>query len=197
MLTKHIIVNEIANDKEYKNLCRKFSPQLFEDLYQDLMVILLQYDESKLILLHETGKIKFFIIKILMNQSRSSTSPFHRIYRNVNNDIYYDRLMSNDHFDGSRVDDPLQKLSNIIDDSSDIITHDLIDKTESLITLYSAVSEDNYYRAKLFELYVLHGSIRKLSRQTNIPVMSIQRSLNDFRTDIKNLLNENTTSTTK
>ncbi len=173
MITKHIIVNEIANNKEYKSLCRKFSPKLHEDLYQDLMVILLTYDESKLIFMHQTNKIKFFIIKILMNQTRSYTSP---LYTQHSKKPVFEDV---DWYEETDNKEPL------------------INALLSTIELYKNKDEDNFYRARLFELYVLHGSIRSLSKVTKIPVMSIQRSLADFKIDIKNLIDEDFIDTSK
>lgn len=172
LLTKHSIVNEIANDKEYKSICKKLSPILHEDLYQDLMIILLKYDENKLIEIHNKNQLKFFIVKILMNQSKSQTSPLfkqHLLKPNYKDIDWYDEH------------DNLNEL--------------LIQTTESTIDLYSAKNDDNWYRTELFRLYLRIGSIRALSRQTTIPVMSIQRSLSEFKRDIKQLVNENTFST--
>lgn len=52
-----------------------------KDLSQMVYVILLEYDESKLQDLWENDQINFFIARIILNQYRSSNSPFHAIFR--------------------------------------------------------------------------------------------------------------------
>ncbi len=134
-----------------------------------------------------------------MNQARSSTSPFYKQYRNPNHELHYDKYSNNydpnfDDFESTF----FNGLNSIIDSLSkpkDIITHELIDSTISIIDLYAASNENNWYRAELFKLYLQHGSIRKLSKQVGIPVMSICDSINEFKTDIKRLVNENTFNT--
>lgn len=52
-----------------------------KDLCQMVYLILLEYDESKLQDLWENEQMNFFLARIILNQYRSSNSPFHSIYR--------------------------------------------------------------------------------------------------------------------
>ena len=52
-----------------------------KDLCQMVYLILLEYDESKLQDLWENDQMNFFLARIIINQYRSSNSPFHSIYR--------------------------------------------------------------------------------------------------------------------
>lgn len=52
-----------------------------KDLCQMVYIILLEYDESKLQDLWENDQINFFLARIILNQYRSSNSPFHTIFR--------------------------------------------------------------------------------------------------------------------
>ena len=52
-----------------------------KDLCQMVYLILLEYDESKLQDLWENEQINFFLARIIINQYRSSNSPFHTIFR--------------------------------------------------------------------------------------------------------------------
>lgn len=51
------------------------------DLCQMVYLILLEYDDDKLIDLWEHNQMRFFIARIIVNQYRSSLSPFHIIFR--------------------------------------------------------------------------------------------------------------------
>lgn len=51
------------------------------DLCQMVYLILLEYDETKLLDLWRNGQINNFIARIIINQYRSYTSPFYTIFR--------------------------------------------------------------------------------------------------------------------
>lgn len=52
-----------------------------EDLCQMVYIILLEYDEQRILDLWENGQMKYFITRIVVNQYRSVNSPFHYIFR--------------------------------------------------------------------------------------------------------------------
>lgn len=51
------------------------------DLCQMVYLILLEYDEDKLMDLWEHNQMHFFLARIICNQFRSSNSPFHTTFR--------------------------------------------------------------------------------------------------------------------
>ena len=51
------------------------------DLCQIVYLILLEYDEAKLADLWDNGQMNFFLARIIINQYRSSNSPFHAMFR--------------------------------------------------------------------------------------------------------------------
>jgi DNA-directed RNA polymerase specialized sigma24 family protein len=67
-MNKAQIIDVIAKDGEYIKACKSIAKNnyLADDLYQELMVILLEYNEDKLILIWEQKRIKWFIISILL-----------------------------------------------------------------------------------------------------------------------------------
>lgn len=52
-----------------------------KDLCQMVYLALLEYDEEKLSDLWENNQINFFLARIIINQYRSSNSPFHTLFR--------------------------------------------------------------------------------------------------------------------
>ena len=52
-----------------------------KDLSQMIYLILLEYDEQKMQDLWNNNQMQFFLARIIINQFRSSNSPFHTIYR--------------------------------------------------------------------------------------------------------------------
>ena len=64
-----------------ENICHNHLTADLKDLCQMVYLILLAYDESKIQDLWENNEINFFIARIIINQYRSSNSPFHTIFR--------------------------------------------------------------------------------------------------------------------
>ena len=155
-------------------MCKKIcaDKENYLDLWQDVLVYILDYDEQKIVQIHGRNQLKFFVCKIIMNQAHSNTSAYYKQYKHK--EKFY--------------------LSDITPEKYDYDFDTKLHKTLSEITLYSSLSDDNWYRAELFKLYIEAGSVRKLSANIGIPTMSIHRSITEFKHEIKIRLNENTTN---
>ena len=64
-----------------ENIAKKPLDADLKDLAQMVYVILLDYDERKLVDLWEHNQMNFFVARIIINQYRSSNSPFHKLVR--------------------------------------------------------------------------------------------------------------------
>jgi hypothetical protein len=73
---KHPKVDECIRLQEPKHLQ--------EDLKQEVFVILMGTDQSKVTALHESGDMIYYIVRIVLNTIQSNTSPFFKKYRNPN-----------------------------------------------------------------------------------------------------------------
>ena len=84
-MDRYEIVNEIANDKMVEIMVSNIAHQSLtadlKDLVQMVYLILLEYDEKKLQDLWQNQQMSFFLARIIINQFRSSNSPFHTIFR--------------------------------------------------------------------------------------------------------------------
>ena len=82
---KKTIIETLAKDRRVEALVENIAHHSLtadlKDLCQMVYLILLEYDESKLQDLWENEQINFFIARIILNQYRSSNSPFHAIFR--------------------------------------------------------------------------------------------------------------------
>ena len=85
MKSKSEIVEAVAKARIVETMVENIAHQSLsadlKDLTQMVYLILLEYDESKLQGLWENDQMGFFIARIIINQYRSSNSPFHAIYR--------------------------------------------------------------------------------------------------------------------
>lgn len=85
IVNRNEIVEYLAKERRVEamveNICHHALTADLRDLCQMVYLILLEYDEDKIRDLWENGEINFFIARIIINQYRSSNSPFHIIYR--------------------------------------------------------------------------------------------------------------------
>ena len=102
------LITKTSQDKELRQICRKIGGNLSDDLFQELMVILLEYNEQKLIDIYNKGYYKWFLVKTLTNQFNSNSSPFNKKYRPK--DIDY---IITDNYDHS-IDIMIDKVNNKI-----------------------------------------------------------------------------------
>ena len=84
-MNKQTIIETLAKERRVEALVENIAHHSLtadlKDLCQMVYLILLEYDESKLQDLWENNQMNFFLARIILNQYRSSNSPFHSIYR--------------------------------------------------------------------------------------------------------------------
>ena len=84
-MDKVAIIDRLARERRVEAMVENIAKQPLsadlKDLAQMVYLILLEYDEDKLIDLWEHNQINFFIVRIILNQYRSSNSPFHKLFR--------------------------------------------------------------------------------------------------------------------
>lgn len=85
MTSKAYIIETLAEEKRVEALVENIAHHSLtadlKDLCQMVYMILLEYDEAKLQDLWENDQMNFFLARIILNQYRSSNSPFHTIFR--------------------------------------------------------------------------------------------------------------------
>ena len=85
VIDKQTIIEILAKERRVEALVENIAHHSLtadlKDLCQMVYLILLEYDESKLQDLWENDQINFFLARIILNQYRSSNSPFHAIFR--------------------------------------------------------------------------------------------------------------------
>lgn len=85
MTTKTKIVETIARERRVEGMVKNIThhsltPEL-EDLCQMVYLIVLEYDEDKIVDLWQNHQINFFLARIIINQYRSYNSPYHAMFR--------------------------------------------------------------------------------------------------------------------
>lgn len=84
-MTKREIIDRLAREQRVETMLANIAKQPvtgdLRDLCQMVYLILLEYDESKIVDLWEHNQINFFIARILLNQYKSSNSPYYKMFR--------------------------------------------------------------------------------------------------------------------
>lgn len=68
------LINEIA-----ENL--GVSETEWDDFLQEIYLIILQYNKEKIIGMYERGELKYWLIRVCINQYCSKNSPFYKKYK--------------------------------------------------------------------------------------------------------------------
>ena len=83
--SKAHIIETLAEEKRVEALVENIAHHSLtadlKDLFQMVYMILLEYDEAKLQDPWENDQMNFFLVRIILNQYRSSNSPFHYLFR--------------------------------------------------------------------------------------------------------------------
>lgn len=84
-MTRTEIVERLARERMVEAMVENIARQPLDadlrDLAQMVYLILLEYDEDKLVDLYEHGQIRFFVARVIINQYRSVNSPFYKLFR--------------------------------------------------------------------------------------------------------------------
>lgn len=82
-MTASQIVEELYNTNLLTELCENIGvlPKDMDDFKQEIYLILLEYNQDKIIELYNKKQLKFFIVRIIQNQYHSKNSPFYMKYK--------------------------------------------------------------------------------------------------------------------
>lgn len=147
---------------------------LQEDLYQEVMIIFLEYNKAAITEIYNLGKFRFWFIRVVCNTYKSTNSPFYKKFLKHLDyiDQNYHLGLSDDLEDGRFTD-----LANISDDSFEDEQ-----RREAFNTLVAGAKEEldkmSYYDRELFKLFVEIGSRKAIARLTGIPFRSVGDKIN-------------------
>lgn len=84
-MTKGQIIEALAMERTVERMVENIAHHPLtddlKDLCQMVYVILLDYDDTRIQDLWNNSQMNFFIARIIINQYRSSNSPFHSLFR--------------------------------------------------------------------------------------------------------------------
>ena len=78
-MTKNDVIATIAKERMVEQIVSniaKSADSLLQDLQQDIYIDLLAKEDDKIVNLYESGQLKFFITRMVINNIHSKNSPF-------------------------------------------------------------------------------------------------------------------------
>lgn len=165
MATKNEIIEELYRSKDFNDCINKMEPEhLRDDLRAEVVLILLETDEQKLVEMHAKKVLNFFTARIIINQIFSTTSPFYKRYRQqlgeINDRIAYEETDIEERATREEAEErAMQEIDNLY-----------------------------WYNAGIVKLYLKLGTYRAIQEDTGIPFPSVyktvQKSFKEIREKI-------------
>ena len=166
---------DLYKSNELINICKKITGNhcMTDDLYQEVLLCLLEYNPSKLKEIESQGynNIKWFAVRIAMTMWRSPRSTFNYKYNKNNTYELSDNI-------------------NIANEEENINDYDTASLQNFINTeeLNQGKKGKYPYDARILHHYLNEGSIRKLHKQTSIPISAIHFSLKKSKDKIKKFM---------
>jgi hypothetical protein len=157
-MVKNEILAQYWTSKEVNDAFDKMHPEeLRYDLKAEVFLVLCEMNEDKLVGLYERNELKFYIVRIMLNMIKSDRSTFYKNYRNYTEFVDQD-FVSDDY-----------------------------DKTNMFEKLEANMNGLHWYNKEILKLYAIDfkKNAKELSRKTGIPYMSIIRTINKTKKQMK------------
>ena len=95
-MTKNEVISVIAKERMVETAIAniaKTNSDVLNDLSQNIYLDLLEKDEQKIVKLYETNQIRFFVVRMILNNLFSKNSPFYQTFKkNANLTVDIDGL---------------------------------------------------------------------------------------------------------
>ena len=147
---------------ELLKICKKYTKN--DDWASELLhaIILQLYEQKEIKVKLDQESIKSYIIRVIMVNWCFPNSPFNKKIKNVHiNDV------------------DINEVLNITKEETNYQEHKILEIIEN------EWAEMNWFNKIIFEKYLLLGSLKKVAKDTTIPLRSITRYVSDTKTLIK------------
>lgn len=163
-MTRNEIITELYKSSEIDDVIAKMQPvELHEDLKSEVFAVLLELPEENVVEMYKKKVIKFWIVRTIINMIKSDRSTFYNRYRNF-----------------VEIDEKKYLEFNQINENEE--QHELYEKIEKNL------DELHWYNAEILRLYATDANFnaKSISKLTQIPYISIIRTLHKTKKELKN-----------
>lgn len=159
-MNKVQIIEQIGRDPDYQTICRQIAKDLGDDLFQELAIILMEYDEARLQRIWP--RMKGYFYRMAHIQFHGTKSEFFKKYRG------HDKHVRDNHAD------ILQAWESYEEPDPEFVSR-----------VQQAVDDGYWYDQGVLKLYIEYGTLKRVKEQTGIPIMSIHGTISSFKNIIK------------
>jgi hypothetical protein len=170
------IISEYYISKDIITFFKNIAGEWWQELRQDVFLTICEYDAIKIIDMHERKCLKFFIVRIGLNQFRSKNSKFY--YQNFKNQRISDNIIDDELIENS--DHIL--YSNMLYELQDDNAYQKIEV--KIQAVENTIENLRYFECEVLKLYLLLGTYKNVSIKTGIPIRTIA---NGVKNAIKNV----------
>jgi hypothetical protein len=196
-------INTIVSNPKYINVCKKITPSLWQDLWQESVLEILKIDKNKLHDAYINDYLDFYIIKIITGVWRNrgrvksyksgTTSPLY-YFTNYNKDEFNDPIYYEINKDCNT---QVKFLENIYHDEIDTF---YIKAKQIIINDCNSEDMDVRYRARVFNYsngnpaeleingYAICKNAREFSISSGIKYSALIKTCNEYKESLKNKL---------
>lgn len=158
---------------------------LYDDIVQDICMILLEYDNEKLNKIQEENHMSAFITGILVRQLYSTNSAVYRTYRRLNDnsdDISAAWYIDNDYSAPPRCKEKKEKSEDPISIEDYNVTED---DSDFMVSVKESLDKLSIGELSIFLNYAESGNISKLARQMKVPQALLAYYIGQVKNKIK------------
>jgi hypothetical protein len=176
------IISEYYTQKDIITFFKNIANEWWEELRQDVFLTICEYNQEKIIDMHERKCLKFFIVRIGLNQFRSKNSKFY--YQNFKNQRISDNIIDDELIENSDHILFANHLFELQDDNA-------YKKIESKIqAVEKSISELRFFECEVLKLYLQLGTYKNVSLKTGIPIRTIANGVKNAINNVKLNLKE-------
>lgn len=142
---------------------------LREDLKSEVILIICELPEERLMALYESKGLEFYTVKVILNLIKSNTSPFAKMFRNQSVQyVEHEYLTSGvEYFNRSIAGYCALKSADHPDEHQK-----RVHKEEKEDQAIGEIENLYWYDAEIIRLRMEHGSFRAIEKKTGIPYSS-------------------------
>lgn len=164
-MTKNQVIEALFTGKNFNECLSKMEPaHLRDDLKMEVIAIVCEWPDEKVLTLHRKGELEFFVVRVILNQIQSDTSPFYKKFRIQTLQLTNMEIAEHYGFEERQRKEALE------------------DK------VLLEIDNLHWYGAGLVKLYMQKGNYRALEVATGIPYIScyktIQKSFKEIKSKI-------------
>lgn len=171
------IITDYYNNKDLDTFFNNIAGDWAIELKQDVFLIVCEYDRDKIMSMVSKKQLKFFIIRVALNQYRSKHSKFY--YQNFKNQSISISIIDDESIENA---DAIL-YSNLLYEVQGQTERDI--KELNLLAMENSIDNLRYFEKEILKLYLLLGTYKKVSEETGIPIRSVANGVKNAINNVK------------